>query len=176
MSRLKEDLLAYAKGSVAKMITTALLNSNFKAIRNYRIAHFLYKSLHLKFLPRLLHYRSRIKYAIDIDFRAEIEGGFRILHGMGLVIGLDVRAGKNFTCYQGVTLGGNSGKERTENGVTFSQPQLGDNVTLYANSAAFGPVILGDGCTIGAGAVILKDVEKNSIVYCKEEIVTKQSS
>lgn len=169
MDRLKEDLMACSGGSKFKVISTIIFNSNFKAIKNYRIANYLYKKLHFRLLPKWLHYRNRIKYAIDIDYRAEISGGFKIVHGIGVVIGKDVVAGKNFTVYQGVTCGGNMGKEKIVNGKIISQPYISDNVTMYAHSSAFGPVCIGENSAIGAGAVVLKDVPERSVFYCKQE-------
>lgn len=174
MGCLRKDLLAYSNGSKAKAIITVLFDAGFKATVNYRLATFLYRKCHFRVIPRWIRYWNRIKYAIDIDFRARIGGGFKILHGVGIVIGCDVEAGENFTVYQGVTLGGNSGKSNERNGRRFTQPWIGNNVKLFANSTVIGPVYIGDNSTVGAGSVVLKDVPKNCTVYQKQDLTVKE--
>lgn len=173
MGKLKEDLRAYSGGQIGKAVLTVLLDGNFKAMKNYRLAHFLYEKMHMRLLPILLHRHNRKKYAIDIDYRCKIDGGFRIAHGTGIVIGKDVRIGKNVSLYQGVTLGGNIGKHKLKDGVEFTQPWIGDNVTLYAHSMLIGPVYVGDNSVIGAGSVVMKDVPADSVCFTKNEIVIK---
>ena len=96
-----------------------------------------------------------------------------MIHGIGIVIGNDVRIGKNVTIYQGVTLGGNSGKTQELNGVVFSQPWISDNVCLFANSMVIGPVFIGENSRVGAGAVVMKNVEADTVVYTKHDLVIK---
>lgn len=175
MSNIAEDLRRYAGGSLGKSLYTIFLNPNFKAILNFRIAHYLYTKLHFVLIPTLLRYRNRVKYAIDIDYRAQIGPGFMILHGVGLVIGMDVRAGRNLCVYQGVTCGGNDGKTAVHNSTEFSQPWLGDNVILSTGASLFGPVYVGDGTVIGAKSLIMKDIPENSIAYCKTEMIIRQN-
>ena len=95
MGKLKEDLRAFSGGKTGKAILTVLLDGNFKAVKNYRLAHFLHEKMHMRLVPTMLHRHNRNKYAIDIDYRCHIDGGCRIAHGAGIVIGKDVRIGKN---------------------------------------------------------------------------------
>jgi len=125
MIYLIEDLKAVTKGKLSATISTIFFNPGFKSILRYRVSNFLYYRCHLKILPKLISYISRNHYAIDIDYRSHIGPGFRVVHGIGVVIGYDVCAGKNFTVYQGVTVGGNMGKVRiSESGKSFSQPYI----------------------------------------------------
>ena len=174
MSALLKDLKTASGGGVASGIYTWLFDANFKAIKLYRQSHWLNERLHLQILPRLLNIRSRKKYAIDIDFGAEIGPYFSIKHGAGIVIGRWVKAGHHLTMYQGVTLGGNSGKERNLGGATIVQPQLGDNVKLYAGCTVIGPVIVGNNSEVGAGTIVTKDVPDNHVAFSKQELVLKE--
>ena len=173
MGRLKEDLLAYSEGKMKKCISTILFNPGFRATMNYRIANFMYKKAHLQIISKLLWWHTRKKYAYDIDYRCEIEGGFRIVHGIGLVIGKDVRIGKNVAVYQGVTLGGNSNKTSKKDGIVFSQPWIGNNVIIYADCTVLGPVCIESNSVIGAGSTILKDVPADRICYTEKSLVMK---
>jgi len=81
-------------------------------------------------------------------------------HPIGIVIHPDVKIGKNCTIYQNVTIG--SGKPSKTMGMTV--PTLGDNVTVYANTVIIGGVKIGNNVKIGAGSVVLKDVDDGQIV------------
>ncbi len=89
----------------------------------------------------------------------EIEAGLVIYHGHGSIIA-PYRAGKNLSVYQGVTIGRNAPK----NGRDFSNPILGDNVSIYANAVVAGGIYIGSNVEIGAGAVVMKDVPDNCVV------------
>lgn len=168
--KLIKDLKRYSNGSVLKALYTVFLNSNFQMIFWYRIANAFYK-IHLSFISKIIMYFHKLIYSCDIDYRAEIGGGFKILHGIGIVIGSEVVAGENLTCYQGVSLGGNLGKRKMINGKETGQPYIQNNVTLFAKSSIFGPVLIGDCVNIGANAVITNDVPSNHTAYSKAQRV-----
>lgn len=171
---LKEDLDAYAGGSVGKRIITVLFDAGFKANVKYRFANALYYKYHLQVLPRWLRYRNQVKFSVDIDFRAKISGGFRLVHAIGTVIGYDVRIGRNVSLHQGVTLGGNSGKKAVRDGVEFSQPWLEDGVRVFSGCTVIGPVYIGCNSQVGAGTLLTKDIPENAVVYNKRETVIKE--
>jgi serine O-acetyltransferase len=75
MGRLSEDFKEFTKnGGIAKKLVTIFFNPNFKAVKNFRLANFFYRH-HLELFAKLLWYRNRVKYAIDIDYRADLAGG-----------------------------------------------------------------------------------------------------
>jgi len=47
---------------------------------------------------------------VDIDYRADLAGGFMLIHGLGTVIGKNVISRGKLKVYQHVTLGGGNGK------------------------------------------------------------------
>lgn len=81
-------------------------------------------------------------------------------HPIGIVIHPDVKIGKNCTIYQNVTIGSGKYSEKTNRNV----PIIKDNVKVYANSVIVGGVTIGNNAVIGAGAIVLKDVEDNTTV------------
>lgn len=81
-------------------------------------------------------------------------------HPIGIVIGQRVKLGKNVTIYQNVTIG----SKDTLNYKTSKYPIIGDNVIIYPNSIILGGITIGDNAIIGAGSLVLKDVEKNTVV------------
>ena len=77
---------------------------------------------------------------------------------MGVVIGETAEIGDYCLLYQGVTLGG-TGKESGKR-----HPTLKKNVVVGAGAKVLGAIMIGTNTRIGAGSVVLKDVEANCTV------------
>jgi serine O-acetyltransferase len=73
------------------------------------------------------------------------------------------QASMGYGCYMlhGVTLGA-TGKRDKKTG--RRHPAVGDRVTLGSGSACLGPITVGDGATVGATAVVTKDVAAGATV------------
>lgn len=132
-----------------------LLYPSIHALMWYRIAHVFYNH-RMFFMARLLSQIVRGFTGIEIHPGAKIGKGLFIDHGMGVVIGETAEIGDNVVMYHGSTLGG-TGKETGKR-----HPTVGNNVFIGAGAKVLGPINLGDGCKIGANAVVLKDVPANS--------------
>ena len=100
------------------------------------------------------NYKIQKKYNCIISSRAFIEDKISFPHPIGIVIGKDVKVGKNVTIYQQVTLGQNNGKF----------PTIGDNVIIYSGAKIFGDIHIGNNVIIGANSVVNTDVPDNCIV------------
>ena len=133
------------------------MNSSFKAILHYRIAHKLYLKKHY-FLARWVSQRAVRKTGIEIHPGATIGKGLFIDHGSGVIIGETAELGDNITLYQGVTLGG-TGKEQGKR-----HPTLRDNVMVSAGAKVLGSFTIGENSKIGAGSVVLEEVPPNCTV------------
>lgn len=106
---------------------------------------------------------------IEIPIKTRIDKGFKIYHGVGLVINGYTVIGKNFTVRQGVTIG----NKMLSDGTISNAPTIGDNVELGASSIIIGPVNIGNNVIVGAGAVITKDIDSNkTIVSAKVRDIT----
>lgn len=93
----------------------------------------------------------------DLEIMGQIGEGLVVYHGHGTVIAAH-RIGKNFSVYQGVTIGRNP-----KPGQAVNNPTIGDNVSVYANAVVAGGITIGDNAVIGAGAVVMKDVPANCV-------------
>lgn len=87
-----------------------------------------------------------------------LEKNFFIDHGTGVVIGETAIIKDNVMLYHGVTLGG------TGNETGKRHPTIEDNVVIGAGATILGNITIGRNSKIGAGAVVLKDVEENTTV------------
>ena len=129
----------------------------FQAISIHRISHKLWK-YNLPLLPRLLSHMTRFLTGVEIHPGAKIGKGVFIDHGMGVVIGETSEIGDRCLLYQGVTLGG-TGKENGKR-----HPTLEANVVVGAGAKVLGGIHVGTNTRIGAGSVVVKNVEANSTV------------
>ena len=129
----------------------------FQALVLHRISHKLWK-YKLPLLPRVLSQLTRNITGIEIHPGAKIGKGVFIDHGMGVVIGETSEIGDRCLLYQGVTLGG-TGKDCGKR-----HPTLQENVVVGAGAKVLGAIQIGSNTRIGAGSVVVKNVERNSTV------------
>jgi len=129
----------------------------FQALSMHRISHKLWK-YKLPLLPRLLSQITRFLTGVEIHPGARIGKGVFIDHGMGVVIGETSEIGDRCLLYQGVTLGG-TGKESGKR-----HPTLEANVVVGAGAKVLGGICVGTNTRIGAGSVVVKNVDANSTV------------
>lgn len=129
----------------------------FQALALHRISHKLWK-LDLPLIPRLISQINRTLTGIEIHPGAKIGQGVFIDHGMGVVIGETAEIGNRCLLYQGVTLGG-TGKEHGKR-----HPTLAENVVIGAGAKVLGAITVGANTRIGAGSVVVRDVEADSTV------------
>ena len=96
---------------------------------------------------------------IEIHPAAKIGKNLFIDHGMGTVIGETSEIGNNVTLYHGVTLGGISPAENSnDQRDTKRHPTIEDNVIIGCGASILGPIIIGNCARVGANTVVLKDV------------------
>jgi serine O-acetyltransferase len=162
------DYKCYAKA--AKSNVKPLFKLHYYCNVIFRFSHFFYK---IKLLPlaKILWGVNRIIYSVDIDPGAELNGGFAIIHGIGVVIGRYVMSEGMFLIYQGATLGGNNDKESMYNGILLRQPYIHDNVIIGINAAVLGPIVIENNVVIGANAVVTKNVIANSIMVGNNKVL-----
>ncbi len=73
--------------------------------------------------------------------------------------------GSNFYCLQLVTLG-NDGK--------MKRPIIGDDVKIFTGATVFGGITIGNHVTIGAGAVVSKNIPDNCTVIGNPAYIVKK--
>ena len=131
----------------------------FQAISLHRISHRRWTChLPLKLVARCLSQLGRFLTGIEIHPGARIGHSVFIDHGMGVVIGETAEIGNRCLLYQGVTLGG-TGKEHGKR-----HPTLAENVVVGAGAKVLGAISIGTNTRIGAGSVVVRDVNDNCTV------------
>ncbi len=85
---------------------------------------------------------------ISIPLRCQIGGGLQMPHTNGIVINVDARIGCNCDIYQQVTIGEMKGRS----------PTIGHRVFVGPGAKILGGVTIGDGASVGANALVIRDV------------------
>ena len=155
--RVREDIKAfYDKDPAAKSnLEIILAYPGFHAVVLHRLAHRLYLR-DVPVLPRLVSHFGRFITGIEIHPGAQLGRRLTIDHGMGIVIGETAEVGDDVLLYQGVTLG----NARFQRGKRH--PTVGNNVVIGAGAKVLGPIMVGDGARVAAGAVVVNDVPPNT--------------
>ena len=140
-----------------------LYNGNSKGlvfIICFRIAHFFTRNkvLYIIGCPIWILYRLVFNWVLGIDIheRTKIGKNFVLWHGMGLVVNPGTVIGNNVVLRNNTTIGNayHGGKS----------PIICDGVSIGPNSVIIGDITIGENAIIGAGSVVVKNVEPNTIV------------
>jgi len=156
---LRRDIaVARERDPAARSVAEILLcYPGLHAVWMHRGAHALHRR-GMRLPARLVSQASRFLTGVEIHPGATIGPGLFIDHGMGVVIGETTEIGEDVTLYQGVTLGG-TGKQGGKR-----HPTVNDGVIVGTGARVLGPVVIGEGSKVGAGAIVIKDVPANSTV------------
>jgi serine O-acetyltransferase len=165
---LDTDVLAAYQGDpAARSVDEVLLcYPGVLAMIHHRLAHELY-TLGLPLLARIVAELAHAQTGIDIHPGAQIDAGFFMDHGTGVVIGETAVIGKRVRLYQAVTLGAKRFPTDAEGNLQKGLPRhpiVEDDVVIYAGATILGRVTLGKGAVIGGNVWITDDVPAGASV------------
>ena len=107
-------------------------------------------------LYKILYKFIQIITGIELPCEVEIGKNFRIDHFGGIIVSGFASFGDNCVIRDGVTVGLRRVDEP-------SAPRIGNNVDIGTGAKLLGGITIGDNVSIGANAVVLRDVPANSI-------------
>lgn len=93
---------------------------------------------------------------VELRPRTQVGPGLSIYHGFGIVVNDHARIGANVAIRNSVTIG----HQHPGGGC----PVIGDGVSIGAGAIILGDITIGDGARIGAGAVVIRSVEPGDVV------------
>ena len=166
---LDSDVLAAFEGDpAARNVDEVLLcYPGILAMIHHRVAHQFY-TLGVPLLARIVAELAHAQTGIDIHPGAQIDAGFFIDHGTGVVIGETAVIGKRVRIYQAVTLGAKSFPTDAEGNPIKGLPRhpvLQDDVTIYAGATVLGRVTIGSGAVIGGNVWVTHDVPAGAHIH-----------
>lgn len=125
----------------------------FAPVSLVRVAQRLHKKGWSR-LAKLAALFNFVFFGLEVPPRLPIGKGLVIMHTQGTVLGA-AAIGSNVTIYHQVTLGA----RELDFAYTLSlRPVVADGVVLSVGAKVLGGITLGNGCVVGANAVVLKDV------------------
>lgn len=131
----------------------------------FRVAQALWRTptpLRWLGVPLLVLYRVVVDWVLGIELHWKLRVGprLRLYHGVGLVVNPGAVIGADCVLRHCTTIGRASGEFDAPTGC----PVLGDGVDVGPHAAILGPIRVGDGARIGAGAVVVRDVSPGAVV------------
>ncbi|MEE4409238.1 MULTISPECIES: serine O-acetyltransferase EpsC [unclassified Serratia (in: enterobacteria)] len=164
--RLDSDILAAYHGdpSARSVDEVLLCFPGVNAIIHHRLAHYFYLA-GVPLLARLIAEKAHGETGIDIHPGAQIDDGFFIDHGTGVVIGETAIIGKRVRLYQAVTLGAKRFVTEESGILQKGQPRhpiIEDDVVIYAGATLLGRITIGKGSSIGGNVWLTRSVKPGS--------------
>ena len=153
------DLLAMYERDPAcfSPLEPLLFFKGFLALATYRVSHQLWLD-ERRWLALYLQSLSSEVFAVDIHPAARIGCGILLDHATSFVVGETAIIEDDVSILHEVTLGG-TGKESGDR-----HPIIRSGVLIGAGAKILGRVEIGAGAKIGAGSVVLNDVEPHRTV------------
>jgi serine O-acetyltransferase len=122
----------------------------------HALSHWLWNH-HVPLLPRLLSLFNRVVFATQLPAQTRLGKGVRLNYsGLGTVLHARAVIGNRVEIGPGVVVGGRSN--------IWEVPVIEDDVQIGVGAKVLGPVRVGRGAVIGAGAVVLHDVPAGAVV------------
>ena len=131
----------------------------------------LFRNAGVPLVPQVVSRFIRHAYGAEVHWNTTIHHGITIVHGTGLVLSHRAVVGEGCILFHNVTLGEGLDPETKESGA----PTLGRDVHIGPGCTLLGPIHVGDGSKIMAGAVLTRSVPPHSLVRPADAVVTERS-
>lgn len=148
----------YERDAAISSYLPVILNlKGFQSIQVHRLANQLWRS-DRKDLALFMQSRNSQVFSVDIHPACSMGRGIMFDHATGIVIGETSVIEDNVSILQSVTLGG-TGNEKGDR-----HPKIRSGVMISAGAKVLGNIEIGQGAKIGAGSVVLNDVDPHTTV------------
>lgn len=127
----------------------------------FRLSYFIgrYRIMRALGIPTIIYRVNQFLCSADIDPGANIGRKLSLPHPSGIVIGATANIGDGVTIMQNVTIGA-----KTVGEVGKRHPTIENGVFVGPNAVILGNITVKRDARIGAGAVVLADVEENATI------------
>lgn len=138
------------KANLIQLIALLIEAKEFRSLYYFRLFKGNFFGRFFMYIVKIIYPRSDYFF---LDNSCNIGPGLFIQHGFSTIIMADL--GANCWINQQVTIGH---KDRT------GRPKIGNNVRVTAGAKILGNITIGDDVTVGANAVVVKNVPENCVV------------
>ena len=160
---IKNDFRHYLKAgqSLKSKIGASIIvlfEPGFWSLFYYRWSHYFFKkrlAIFGLFFMRLNKFLNHV----DISYECEIGQRLRLPHFCDIVIGATSVIGDDVEILNGVTLGASEVRKEGKR-----HPTIKNRVFIGSGAKVLGDIVINEGVSIGANAVVLKSVEANQTV------------
>lgn len=144
------------------LLQPVLFFKGFHALCLHRVAHTLWtrNTAADRLEAFQLQAMSSELFCVDIHPAAKVSPGVMMDHASSVVIGSTAVIGSDVYILHQITLGGTGKHGRGEK----RHPTIGDGVNLGASCTILGDITIGQGSTVGAGAIVTRSVPSGSTV------------
>ena len=143
--------------AICSYLPVILYLKGFQSIQVHRLAHYLWKNSRQE-LALFIQSRNSEVFSVDIHPGCMMGRGIMFDHATGIVIGETSVIEDNVSILQQVTLGG-TGNEQGDR-----HPKIKSGVLISAGAKVLGNIVVGEGAKVGAGSVVLNDVDPHTTV------------
>lgn len=143
--------------AINSFLPVILYLKGFHAIEVHRLAHYLWNKGRIE-LALFIQSRNSEVFGVDIHPACKMGKGIMFDHATGIVIGETTVIEDNVSILQQVTLGG-TGNEQGDR-----HPKIRSGVLISTGAKVLGNIEIGEGAKVGAGSVVLGDVEPHTTV------------
>jgi serine O-acetyltransferase len=143
-----------------KIIYCAVRQLDFRILFIFRLAQYLYRK-RFPLLPSMLSRHLRKQYCVEISLKAQIGGGLRMPHPLGIVIGGGCVIDRFVIVGQNVTIGANFTKVDSAG---RRYPRIGCYSWIGAGAVIAGPIDVGSRAVVGANSVVTQSVPEDAVV------------
>ena len=156
-----------------------LLISNLdrKAEREFRRMRRLYEKGGIinKYRSKRIENQLQLKYGLKIPCTVKVGSNFQIRHPQGIRIGRTAEVGDNCKVYPYfIAMAALKGDDKRISGHIRRHPKIGNDCILGSKASVIGPITIGDDVTIGACAIVTKDVPSHSVVKGLNQVRPKR--
>lgn len=166
-------------GSLKTWLKDLLCISHFdrKAEREFRKMRRLYSDGGYinKLRARRMENKLQEKYSLKIPCSVKIGREFHIHHPQGIRIGMTAEIGNNCHVYPFfAAVAAVKGDDKRLKEHKRRHPKIGNDCILGHGATVIGPITIGDDVTIGACAIVTKDVPSHSVVKGLNQVRPKR--
>ena len=110
----------------------------------------------MRLFSKVIYRYIRVIYSADLPYQLDLDGVYLCHNGFGIVINPSATIGRGTTIQHCVTIGEMDGSHKC--------PVIGEGCYIGARAIVLGDINIGNNVKIGAGAVVIRDVPENCTV------------